>query len=57
MELPYRHEPRLQGQDVAENRDVSRIQSRDFIVAQTPESKVCKECDLRRICTIGGLVE
>ena len=56
MEIPYRRE-KVEGAGRRFDRVVSRIQSRDFIVVQTPESKVCKECDLRPLCTTEGIVK
>ncbi len=56
MELPYRRE-KVEGAGRRFDRVVSRIQSRDFVVAKTPESKVCKECDLRSLCTTEGIVK
>ena len=49
LEIPYRP-----GKVAAAGRRfdqvVSRIQARDFTVPGAPESKVCKECDLKALC-------
>lgn len=36
---------------------VSKIQSKDFQVVWVPESKVCKECDLRSHCVADGTIQ
>jgi DNA helicase-2/ATP-dependent DNA helicase PcrA len=33
-----------------------RIQAREFAVATPPESAICKECDLRNLCSAEGLI-
>ena len=35
---------------------VSWIQALDFAVTQVPEAKVCKECDLKMLCTTEGVL-
>jgi DNA helicase-2/ATP-dependent DNA helicase PcrA len=55
MELPYRPE-KIEAAGKRFDRVVSRIQARDYSVIRTPESKVCKECDLRPFCAAEGVV-
>ena len=37
-------------------KDVTPSQSRDFAVTQVPEAKICKECDLKALCSAKGVV-
>jgi DNA helicase-2/ATP-dependent DNA helicase PcrA len=55
MEIPYRPE-KVEAAGRRFDQVVSRIQARDFKVARTPESKVCKECDLKTFCTAEGVL-
>jgi len=36
---------------------VAKIQAQDFKIERLPERKVCKECDLKSICSGQGLIE
>ena len=51
MEIPYQPD-KVEGAGRRFDRVVSRIQARDFAVTQMPEAKVCKECDLKALCTM-----
>ncbi|MFH1968771.1 MAG: hypothetical protein ABIJ53_00465 [Verrucomicrobiota bacterium] len=55
MEIPYRRE---KVEDAGRRFDqvVSRIQARDFAVTRVPEAKVCKECDLKALCSAEGVL-
>lgn len=55
MEIPYRPE-KVAAAGRRFDKVVSRIQARDFTVSRAPESKVCKECDLKTFCTAEGLL-
>jgi len=50
MEIRYRPE-KVEAAGQRFDQVVSRIQARDFTVSRAPESKVCKECDLKTFCT------
>ena len=36
---------------------VHRIQAKDFVVRRPPETGICTECDLRRLCHMEGLIQ
>ncbi len=36
---------------------VRKIQGRDFNVVKIPERKVCKECDIKGLCSSDGLIK
>lgn len=55
MEIPYRRE-KVEGAGLRFDRVVSLIQARDFAITQVPEAKVCKECDLKALCTTEGVL-
>jgi DNA helicase-2/ATP-dependent DNA helicase PcrA len=55
MEIPYRR-ARVEGAGLRFDRVVSRIQARDFAITQVPEAKVCKECDLKALCSTEGVL-
>lgn len=38
------------------NETVHRIQAREFAVPSPPEAGICKECDLRTLCHVEGLI-
>lgn len=55
MVFPYR--PELVEQAGATfDAVVRKIQAKDFAVLTPPESKICKECDLRTLCHAEGLI-
>jgi len=56
MEIPYRPE-KVEAAGQRFDQVVSRIQARDFSVHQAPESKVCKECDLKTFCAAEGVLQ
>ncbi len=55
IELPY---DKNKVKDAGEYFDkvVSRIQNREFTVYKLPETKICQECDLRRLCALEGII-
>jgi DNA helicase-2/ATP-dependent DNA helicase PcrA len=53
MELPY-HPDQVTEAGRAFDELVAKIEERDFRVLRVPESKVCKECDLRSLCLADG---
>ena len=56
MEFPYRPELVDQaGQDF--DQVVRKIEGGDFQVLVPPERKICKECDLRRLCVSQGIID
>lgn len=55
MEIPYRRE-KVEGAGRRFDRVVSNIQAGNFTVNQTPEAKVCKECDLKTLCITDGVI-
>lgn len=55
MEIPYSAE-KVDGAGTRFDRVVSKIQARDFRVTDVPERKVCKECDLKSLCSGEGLI-
>ena len=56
MEFPYRPEL-VDDAGRAFDVVVRKIQNRNFNVAVPPERKVCKECDLRTLCSREGLIQ
>lgn len=56
MEIPYAPE-KVDGAGKRFDAVVAKIQAQDFRVAQVPERKVCKECDLKSFCTGDGLIQ
>ncbi len=56
MEMPYKPE---KVDDAGRRFDVvvARIQARDFRVTQVPERNICKECDLRGLCIMEGVLQ
>jgi DNA helicase-2/ATP-dependent DNA helicase PcrA len=54
MELPYRPELVAHAGSYFDG-VVAKIQARDFHIATPPERKICKECDLRTLCSGEGL--
>jgi DNA helicase-2/ATP-dependent DNA helicase PcrA len=55
IEFPYR--PELVQQAAVQFDAVNvKIQARDFNVTTPPERKICKECDLRRLCAAQGVI-
>lgn len=55
MEIPY-HRDKVETAGRRFDAVVSRIQARDFNIGRTPEAKVCKECDLKSLCTAEGVL-
>ena len=56
MEFPYRPELVEQaGSDF--DQVVGKIESGDFRILVPPERKICKECDLRRLCVAQGVID
>ncbi len=55
MEFPYRPELVKQAGDKFDA-VVAKIQARDFAIVKKPERKICKECDLRSLCHMEGIV-
>lgn len=55
MEIPYRRE-NVEAAGRRFDHVVSSIQARDFTVTQVPEPKVCKECDLKSLCSAEGVI-
>ncbi len=55
MEIPYRPE-KVDAAGLRFDQVVSRIQAMDFTVHRVPESKVCKECDLKTFCAAEGVL-
>ena len=55
MEIPYRPD-KVEAAGRRFDQVVSHIQARDFTVNRTPESKVCKECDLKALCGAEGKI-
>jgi len=55
MEFPYR--PELV-EEAGRHFDevVAKIESNDFGIIQPPESRICKECDLRALCINEGII-
>jgi CRISPR/Cas system-associated exonuclease Cas4 (RecB family) len=55
MALPY--DP-AQVEDAGRHFDavVGRIQSKDFDIKVPPEAGICKECDLRMLCSAEGVI-
>ena len=56
MEIPYRPE-NVEAAGRRFDHIVSRIQARDFTITRTPETKVCKECDLKTFCAVEGVIQ
>jgi DNA helicase II / ATP-dependent DNA helicase PcrA len=56
MELPYRPELVHQA-GVHFDHIVSLIQAKDFRIRQPPERNICKECDLKTLCTTERVIE
>ncbi len=56
FEIPYLPK-RVEGAGRRFDAVVKKIQSRDFKIEKLPEKKVCKECDLRRLCKSEGLLK
>lgn len=56
MEFPYRPElVERAGRDF--DSVVGKIEHGDFRILAPPERKICKECDLRRLCTTEGIID
>jgi DNA helicase II / ATP-dependent DNA helicase PcrA len=55
MVLPY-DPKRVQEAGRHFDETVRRIQARDFAVTMPPEPAICKECDLRSLCSAEGLL-
>jgi len=55
MEIPYRRE-KVEAAGRRFDRVVSRIQAQNFAVTQVPETKFCKECDLKSLCSAEGVL-
>lgn len=55
MEMPYTPE-KVDGAGQRFDAVVAKIQARDFQVSNVPERKVCKECDLRGLCHMEGII-
>lgn len=55
MEIPYRPE-KVAAAGQRFDQVVSRIKARNFTVRRVPESKVCKECDLKALCGAEGKI-
>jgi len=55
MEIPYRPEE-VEAAGRRFDQVVSRIQAPDFTVYRVPESKVCKEWDLKALCGAEGKI-
>lgn len=56
MEFPYRPElVERAGRDF--DQLVAKIEHGDFRILVPPERKICKECDLRRLCVAQGVIE
>ena len=56
MEFPYRPEL-VEDAGRAFDVVVRKIQNRDFSVIAPPERRVCKDCDLRSLCSREGLID
>jgi len=55
MTLPYRPE-RIDEAGRYFDEVVGRIQTGDFRVCRTPETGICRECDLRALCAADGIL-
>lgn len=55
MEMPYSPE-KVDGAGLRFDAVVARIQAKDFRISDVPERKVCKECDLKSVCSNEGLI-
>ncbi len=56
MEFPY-HPEQVEEAGAHFDRVVEQILKKDYLVRQTPESKVCHECDLRVYCSRQGTIK
>jgi len=56
MVLPFRTES-IEEAGRYFDETVKRIQNGRFAVKNTPEAKVCQECDLRMLCQADGITE
>ena len=56
MEIPYHHE-KVEAAGRRFDQVVARIQDRDFNISNLPETKVCKECDIRSYCIANGVLK
>jgi CRISPR/Cas system-associated exonuclease Cas4 (RecB family) len=56
MEFPYRPE-QVEEAGAHFDRVVERILRKDYQLHQTPEPKVCQECDLRVYCSRQGTIK
>jgi DNA helicase II / ATP-dependent DNA helicase PcrA len=55
MTLPYARNKVVQAGKYFDE-VVARIQAKDFAVKVKPELRICKECDIRQLCTIEGVL-
>ena len=55
MAIPY-HPEKVEAAGRRFDSVVFRIQARDYSVTRPPESKVCKECDLKTFCAAEGVL-
>lgn len=55
MMFPYQPE-QIHEAGLHFDRVVERIQAKEFDVSNPPEAGICKECDLRHLCTSDGTV-
>ena len=55
MAFPYRPE-RIDEAGCYFDKVVARIQAEEFGVTQQPEAAICKECDLRSLCEVDGVI-
>jgi DNA helicase-2/ATP-dependent DNA helicase PcrA len=55
MEFPYRPE-RVEEAGAYFDEVVAKILRKDFTIQTVPESKICKECDVRRYCHSEGTI-
>lgn len=56
IEFPY-HPEQVEEAGAHFDRVVEQILKKDYLVRQTPESKVCHECDLRVYCSRQGTIK
>lgn len=56
MEFPYRPEL-VEQAGIDFDQLVAKIEHGDFRILVPPERKICKECDLRRLCVAQGVIE
>ena len=55
MEIPYRPE-KVEAAGRRFDRVVAGIRAQNFSITRTPETKVCKECDLKALCNAERII-